>query len=76
MHSKKYYAVLKRKKTLSLTTETDSINNLNLSRTHIGTWTHVHGLKPSQNPDWDLNPCARTQNQPKPRLGLKPTVLN
>ena len=24
--------------------------------------------------DWELNPCARTGTQPKPRLGLKPTV--
>ena len=23
--------------------------------------------------DWDLNPCAGTQTQPKPRLGLEPT---
>ena len=37
-------------------TETDSTNGLNLARTQIGTWTHVPGLEPSQNPDWDLNP--------------------
>ena len=30
----------------------------------------------SQNPDWDLNPCAGTRTQPECRLGLKPTVLN
>ena len=32
--------------------------------------------EPSQNPDWDLNPYARTWTQPKPRLGLEPTILN
>ena len=32
--------------------------------------------EPSQNTDWNLNPCAGTQLQPKPWLGLEPTVLN
>ena len=32
--------------------------------------------EPSQNTDWDLNPHAWTQTQPKARLELKPTVLN
>ena len=45
--------------------EIDSTNGLNLARTQIGTWTqlnqtgtwnHMSELKPSQNPDWDLNP--------------------
>ena len=26
----------------------------------------------SLNTDWDLNPHARNQTQPKPRLGLEP----
>ena len=31
-------------------------------------------LKPC-NSGWDLNACAGTQTQPKPRLGLEPTVF-
>ena len=36
--------------------ETNSTNGLNPVRTHTGTRTHVPGLEPSQNPQWDLNP--------------------
>ena len=32
-------------------------------------------LETSLNPDWDLTPCAMTQTQPKPRLGLEPRVF-
>ena len=31
--------------------------------------------QPSHNPDWDLNPCAGTQAQPKPRLDLETRVF-
>ena len=40
--------------------ETDSIKGLNLAGTQIGIWTHMPGLEPDLNPDWDLNPCAGT----------------
>ena len=36
-------------------TETDSTEGLNSAKTQIGTWTHMPGLEPSLNPDWDLN---------------------
>ena len=32
---------------------TDSTYGINLARTQVGTQTHVSGLEPSQNPDWD-----------------------
>ena len=38
--------------------------------------TSTNQPEPSQNTDWDLNPRAATRTQPKPSLGLKPTVLN
>ena len=46
--------------------ETDSTNGLNLAGTQIRTWTHLPGLEPSQNPDWDLNPPPGTRIQPNP----------
>ena len=55
----------------------------------IGTWTHVPGLKPSlnpewdmrpglepgQNPDWDLNPCSRTHPAKTHSLPTEVTYL-
>ena len=35
----------------------------------IGTWTHVPGLKPSQNPDWDSNPRGWDSNPAKTQIG-------
>ena len=61
---------------LSYNGETDRNNGLNPARTHIGTWTHVLGLKPKQNPGWILNSHPGAQTQEKSILGLEPTVLN
>ena len=53
----------------SLAPRLDSKRFLTLSPSHLGCQ-----LKPLT-ADWDLNPCARTQTQPKPSFGLKPTWL-
>lgn len=38
------------------TSETDSINGMNLARTWTETWTQVPGLERRLNPDWVSNP--------------------
>ena len=53
----------------SLGPRLDSKPFLTLSPSHLGCQ-----LKPLT-ADWDLNPCAGTQTQPKPSFGLKPTWL-